>query len=58
MVISSCVVVRLSIQILIGVGGLPIYTVLRGAIWSFVYVNVEEGKWLFESLSMVKWMVG
>jgi hypothetical protein len=38
------VVVQLSIQIQVDVIGLPIHNVPQAAIWSSVYVDVQEGK--------------
>jgi len=37
----------------VGVGGFPVHIVPQEAIWSFVYVTVQDGKWPFESLFMV-----
>jgi len=36
--------VLLSIQIQVGVGGLPVHSVPQGAMWSPEYVSVQEGK--------------
>jgi len=37
-------VVQLSIQVQASVTGLPVHNVPQGAIWSSVYVHVQEGK--------------
>jgi hypothetical protein len=51
------VVVHLNIQIQAGVGEIPVHSVPQGAIWSSVYVSVQEGK-ATNSASMVNLMVG
>jgi len=48
--LTSWVVVGLSIQIQVGVGGLPVHIVTQGAIWSSVYVHVHEGKVVIQLL--------
>jgi hypothetical protein len=52
------VVLQLSIQIQVDVGELPVHTVPQGTICSFVYINVQEGRWSFDSVFMVNWMLG
>jgi hypothetical protein len=43
--------VRPDIQTEVGMGGLPVYSVSQGAIWSPVYTNIYEGRW--PSVSMM-----
>jgi hypothetical protein len=42
--LMSRVVVGLGIQIQVGVSGLLVHGVDRGAVWSSVYFNIQEGK--------------
>jgi hypothetical protein len=51
------VVVQLSIQTQVGVGGLLVHHMPQGAIRFSVYVNVQ-GDRSFDSFSMMNWMLG